>query len=46
MEKLSKDDINGKYMHQYLKNLDVLDNSARDRKIAQHEKKQELGCGR
>lgn len=32
----------GKYMHSYLKDLDVLDNKARDRKIADYEKKHDV----
>lgn len=40
------DKMYGKYMHQYLKNLDVLDNSARDRKIAQYEKNLDSGRSR
>ena len=36
----------GKYMHSYLKDLDVLDNKARDRKIADYEKKHDVSHGR
>ena len=36
----------GKYMHMYLKDLDVLDNKARDRKIADYEKKHDASRGR
>ncbi len=40
------DKLYGKYMHMYLKDLDVLDNKARDRKIADYEKKHEPSVGR
>ncbi len=40
------DKLYGKYMHMYLKDLDVFDNKARDRKIAAHEKKHEPSVGR
>lgn len=40
------DKLYGKYMHMYLKELDVLDNKARDRKIADYEKKHEPSVGR
>ena len=40
------DKMYGQYMHKYLKDLDVLDNKARDRKIANYEKKHEAFIGR
>ena len=40
------DKLYGKYMHMYLKDLDVLDNKARDRKIADYEKKHDASRGR
>lgn len=40
------DKLYGKYMHMYLKDLDVLDNKARDRKIADYEKKHDAFRGR
>ena len=40
------DKMYGQYMHMYLKNLDVLDNKARDRKIADYEKKHDASRGR
>lgn len=40
------DKMFSEYMHKYLKDLDVLDNKARDRKIAQHEKKRAASLGR
>ncbi|WP_149554549.1 hypothetical protein [Treponema pectinovorum] len=40
------DKLYGNYMHMYLKDLDVLDNKARDRKIATYEKNHESSLGR
>ena len=40
------DKLYGQYMHKYLKDLDVLDNKARDRKIADYEKKHDASRSR
>lgn len=40
------DKMYGQYMYRYLKNLDVLDNKARDRKIQDYEKKHDASRGR
>ena len=40
------DKLYGQYMYKYLKDLDVLDNKARDRKIADYEKKHDASRSR